>query len=664
MLLKVLAICFTVVFFYYDVGLDFILGKELRELAFPDGALPRRAIGQMAHSAEPPVGVSLGNQISYSMLGSSDAMFGDDAPYYRGMHFFWTFFWIFFAGFAEAILVAVQLPKQDYMSIEWRIVIMIGSLFLLGPNLIYLYIICYHMFVEDEDIKTVTTARALQFASMTKMAHLAFESFPQFCTQLTMGSMNAFNEGYVDLSHLMRASIVGSAWAVSAGVANYLYERRGVMISPNCHSLSSAISICFFVLSELAVLGGFCRFAGFCGVCMTTYLVPVMVLTTLGMVGLMFLEGPEHDWSKRFCPFIAVKAMYWFIGFILEKQLTHYFPLYVDVYASLEEELLLNGSDQLLYWNLWIFVPINLTWGSLMFFSDNGWTAAYIDPIVKYVILPLLTFLAERMKMSSCSSIARVGRAFAKEMETLIEDIPIKWEDNTCETDVCSLKSVKISSSNAPSESGGGEKGAEGGGGSNVPSIVVSRAPSIEQVKMMPEEKSSHAAAAGAGAAAAGDEGEPNALAAKKDKKKAKEKTLHKSKEEKEDGERKKESEEGKEEGGKKEEGKEEEGATGGERENTQTGEEKKVVKREKKTKKDGSRDSKEVKEGEKDGKRLSKEVKEVPPIGETSTPKKGGAKKEKESNTKVDQQENENDKPVGTTSGGYGGGSGGYGNY
>ena len=88
---------------------------------------------------------------------------------------------------------------------------------------------------SSRDPQTVTTARALQFASMTKMAHLALESFPQFCTQLTLGSMNAFNEGYVDLSHLTRASVVGSAWAVSAGIANFLYERRGVMISPNCH---------------------------------------------------------------------------------------------------------------------------------------------------------------------------------------------------------------------------------------------------------------------------------------------------------------------------------------------------------------------------------------------------------------------------------------------
>ena len=54
-----------------------------------------------------------------------------------------------------------------------------------------------------------------------------------------------------------------------------------------------------------------------------------MVLTAIGMVGLMFLDAPDQDWSKRFCPFITVKAMYWFIGFILEKQLTSYFPLYV-----------------------------------------------------------------------------------------------------------------------------------------------------------------------------------------------------------------------------------------------------------------------------------------------------------------------------------------------
>ena len=39
------------------------------------------------------------------------------------------------------------------MSIEWRVVIVIGSLFLLGPNLIYLYIIWYLIFVDDEDVK-------------------------------------------------------------------------------------------------------------------------------------------------------------------------------------------------------------------------------------------------------------------------------------------------------------------------------------------------------------------------------------------------------------------------------------------------------------------------------------------------------------------------------
>ena len=42
---------------------------------------------------------------------------------------------------------------QDYMSIEWRVVIMVGSLFLLGPNLIYLYIIWYLIFIDDEDSK-------------------------------------------------------------------------------------------------------------------------------------------------------------------------------------------------------------------------------------------------------------------------------------------------------------------------------------------------------------------------------------------------------------------------------------------------------------------------------------------------------------------------------
>ena len=39
------------------------------------------------------------------------------------------------------------------MSIEWRVVIMVGSLFLLGPNLIYLYIIWYLIFIDDEDSK-------------------------------------------------------------------------------------------------------------------------------------------------------------------------------------------------------------------------------------------------------------------------------------------------------------------------------------------------------------------------------------------------------------------------------------------------------------------------------------------------------------------------------
>jgi hypothetical protein len=91
---------------------------------------------------------------------------------------------------------------------------------------------------ETKDV----VAKAITFASLTKLAELFFESLPQFGTQLLMTSAKG-EGGLRALSWYQMASVVGSAVTVGCGVANYVVSSRGVFLLRNHRYFTSMIVI-------------------------------------------------------------------------------------------------------------------------------------------------------------------------------------------------------------------------------------------------------------------------------------------------------------------------------------------------------------------------------------------------------------------------------------
>ena len=382
MILRLLIIVFSISFYLFDYGVDVVLVRQLQRAAFPDGHFPRRQSGGDGDLSGAEA--SIGGQIVYALsFGNDSATFGDGAAYFRGAHFLISAFWLLAGGVAQLVLVVLEMSRQEVqrqqqlnppppkqptpsssteslhertptpppppppskpvperllISVEWRVAIIIGALFGMAPNLCYCYILGLSFLSKPTSSGALTPkvdaaiVRCFRLASVAKLGQVFFESLPQIITQTLFASLHGFNEGVENMAGLQRVSVLGSLVAISCAVANYLYERRlclpvNVFIHPLYHSVSSAISIAIFCASELCVMAAFCRMANFCGVCLSTQIAPLVVITAGGFCLLFLFCKPEHDWARRFCVFISIKGSAWFLAVGQESSLGFHFFL-------------------------------------------------------------------------------------------------------------------------------------------------------------------------------------------------------------------------------------------------------------------------------------------------------------------------------------------------
>ena len=93
-----------------------------------------------------------------------------------------------------------------------------------------------------------------------------------------------------------------------------------------------------------------------------------------------------------------------------------YYPVLVD-------ELLQNGSDDSLYINLWVFVPLNLFWGMCLFFTDNRWTACYVDFFLR-LAYKAFGFCVVGGCSNDRSTTTPIMDRLDEEFRNLVDDVP------------------------------------------------------------------------------------------------------------------------------------------------------------------------------------------------------------------------------------------------
>ena len=89
----------------------------------------------------------------------------------------------------------------------------------------------------------------------------------------------------------------------------------------------------------------------------------------------------------------------------------------------LVKELKQNGSDDSLYFNLWVLVPINLFWGSCLFFTDNRWTAGFVNPFLK-LVYKAFGFVVVGGCSNDMSTTTQIGDRLDEEFRNLVDDVP------------------------------------------------------------------------------------------------------------------------------------------------------------------------------------------------------------------------------------------------
>ena len=73
-------------------------------------------------------------------------------------------------------------------------------------------------------------------------------------------------------------------------------------------------------MSELLVMVAMCRMSNFCGVCWSTKISPLVIITAGGFCLTFIFCKVEHDWARRFCTFLTIKASAWFLAVRHERE--------------------------------------------------------------------------------------------------------------------------------------------------------------------------------------------------------------------------------------------------------------------------------------------------------------------------------------------------------
>ena len=215
----------------------------------------------------------------------------------EAIHLILTWLWIVLGCLAQFIIVSCNISRLDFLSLTWKLLIVLSSALLLGPTMIYLYcIVLIASFKLKLSAAPATVMllrrqvdRALSFAGQSKLSEILVESLPQLMTQLVMLSAKG-NDGSRVLSPVQRLSVFSSAITILLGTSKYVIDANGEYVSKVHLKLTSRLIIILLLVSELCFCGGICMFSfAFPGRYRhIAFTIPFLLISTnLGIVSLM-----------------------------------------------------------------------------------------------------------------------------------------------------------------------------------------------------------------------------------------------------------------------------------------------------------------------------------------------------------------------------------------
>ena len=185
---------------------------------------------------------------------------------HEALHLILTWLWICLGGFVQFIAVCCHIRFQNYLSLQWKVLICLSSALLLGPAMIYVFCIgrilsfklkLGKVSLAEKEVEKVINA-ALLFASQAKLAEIFVESIPQLTTQILMTSLK---HDVNALTPLQMASVTSSTIAISLGISSYVVNAKGRFYSLKHSQMTSKLVLTLLAVLEIAFGSGICRFA-------------------------------------------------------------------------------------------------------------------------------------------------------------------------------------------------------------------------------------------------------------------------------------------------------------------------------------------------------------------------------------------------------------------
>ena len=210
----------------------------------------------------------------------------------EAVHMILTWLWIFAGCFAQFLIITYHIRGQNLIPFRWKFFIVLASLALMGPTMIYAYcifvIITFKLKLRaapptENDTRQILN-RLLFLAGQSKLGEVLVENFPQFLTQILMTSAKG-NDGERALSQLQWISVVSSALSIVMGISGHVIRTRGRYMSKNHTTVASQLVIILLIASEIAFCGGVCSFSfaftvGSTGVPIIAALIPFLVVSS------------------------------------------------------------------------------------------------------------------------------------------------------------------------------------------------------------------------------------------------------------------------------------------------------------------------------------------------------------------------------------------------
>jgi hypothetical protein len=129
---KLLPLISQALFYKLDVGIDFKVANQQRNLTFPK--TPNIA-DQASKLLDRSLYIQLKNQLDRYRLHAGTTEFLN----YEPIFFILTSAWLILGGLCQSFVVIKHIAAQSYIPFIWKVAIVLSSFFLMGPLFIYFF---------------------------------------------------------------------------------------------------------------------------------------------------------------------------------------------------------------------------------------------------------------------------------------------------------------------------------------------------------------------------------------------------------------------------------------------------------------------------------------------------------------------------------------------